>query len=375
MIRFTTQRPEAEKIPSTHGEVGQSSTSLPTLSSVFTEALQQKDLLTSGVPAGCLPTGRWCSKELLHGGNEPDGSRARRGAQPGTEPGPARLRRRSPRGPRCRRPCRRPLTARGRHFIGREPREGAAGSRRASPRLARRPPALPAGRRRLLSDAAARAGSVRAGRALHRLRKHGAPPRPALTCGSLPVRPAARGRPAAGRAADDLLQDRGTRRVRAGPGRAEPSRAGPPLTSTGLGLLRTGSRRASTPRQACSASSSGPTLSGCESATIRQGVPRCERPGSGWLPPGSMRGAAGAQPPRPYGARPPPRATLPAAAILQRADWRRATGPARPAPPFRGRRRYLGDGGWGAAGRAAAAAEMPRPPRPSARGAAHAASP
>lgn len=164
-------------------------------------------------------------------------------------------------------------------------------------------------------------------------------------------------------------------RVASGPGRAEPSRAGPPLTSTGLGLLRTGSRRASTPRQACSASSSGPTLSGCESATIRQGVPRCERPGSGWLPPGSMRGAAGAQPPRPYGARPPPRATLPAAAILQRADWRRATGPARPAPPFRGRRRYLGDGGWGAAGRAAAAAEMPRPPRPSARGAAHAASP
>lgn len=132
-------------------------------------------------------------------------------------------------------------------------------------------------------------------------------------------------------------------RAGSGPGQGW-ARAGPPprraLTNTGLGLRRAGSLRVSTPRKTCSASSSAPALSGCESSTIRRGVPCCEKPVSSGLPPRSMQGSAvvrtrgGAQP-RPYAPHPPPgpprRSTLPAAAILQRADWLRATLPPRAA--------------------------------------------
>lgn len=69
------------------------------------------------------------------------------------------------------------------------------------------------------------------------------------------------------------------------------------LTSTGLGLRRAGSRRASTPSQARSASASAPW--GCESSTMRRGVSCCEKPGSSWLlPPRSMQDATGREPGR-----------------------------------------------------------------------------
>lgn len=85
---------------------------------------------------------------------------------------------------------------------------------------------------------------------------------------------------------------------------SEPGRAGQgrvvllprrPLTSTGLGLRRAGSRGASTPSQARSASASAPW--GCESSTMRRGVSCCEKPGSSWLlPPRSMQDATGCEP-------------------------------------------------------------------------------
>lgn len=233
MIRFTTHRPEAEKIPSTHGEVGQSSTSLPTLSSVFTEALQQKDLLTSGVPAGCLPTGRWCSKELLHGGNEPGGSRARRGAQPGTEPGPARLRRRTPADP-----------AAAARAAGRSRRAAAIspGESPARGRPAAGAPRLASPGAHLLSPPGGGASSAT------RLRGPAASGRAGLSIGSAstarpgaPLSPAGRSLsappPAGARlpAGPRTISCKTGARVASGPGRAGPNRAGPGRRSPARG--------------------------------------------------------------------------------------------------------------------------------------------
>lgn len=212
-------------------------------------------------------------------------------------------------------------------------------------------PALPVGRRRLLRCAAPRSRGARAGRALHGLCKHSAvsataapgpavTPRPALTCESLPRRPAA------GRTADDVLQDRGRGGVRAGPNRARPGGA-----ATTPGAHQHGAR--APPGHQLAGRHAEPSPLHVRLRALGLRVLHDEK-GSVLLREARVQLAAPAalhagrqrlrSPAGPYADRPPPNpAALPAAAILPRAHWR-----ARPArPALLPGRRGGGPGGTG----------------------------
>lgn len=208
------------KLPSTHGEEAQSSTSPSLRSPAFPRALQQRDsLMSRRVPAGRLPAARAPQRGVTW-------------HQPGAPSAPHRT---SWPGPSTAATA--PIRLFGLSSAPGRFQQAAEAAAHSLPMAApaARPgpphvPALPVGRRGLLRCAAPRSRGARAGRALHGLYEHSAvsttaapgpavTPRPALTCESLPRRPAA------GRTADDVLQDRGGGSVRAGPNRARPGGA------------------------------------------------------------------------------------------------------------------------------------------------------
>lgn len=335
------------KLPSTHGEEAQSSTSPSLRSPAFPRALQQRHSLRS-CRGSCRPPSRGSCSEGSLGTDQ--ALQALRTARPGRGRAWPLQHRARPLG----------LSSARERFQQAE-KAAAESLRMAAPAARPTPhvPALPVGRWSLLRDAGPRSRGARAGGTVHGLCKQSAvsatagpgpavTPRPALTYEWLPGRPATRGCPAAGRTADDVLQERGGGRVRAGPHKAGAATT-PGAHQHGArappGRQQTGQHAEPSPLRVRLRALGLRVLHDQEGRVLlREARVQLAAPAALHAGRPRLRDSA-----RPYAARPSPNpAALPAAAILPRANWRaRSVRPALlPGRCGRGGNRHRNPAGW-----------------------------